>query len=481
MKFTMSIISLEFAVFSIASVLVFYLLPGRYRVLFLLVLSCVFITLSSYLGLIYVSFYALVNYYIGLRIAESRAKLLAFRAGIIFNLLQLVILRYSTFAIDPVLKIFGSSFQVSGLAEIILPIGISYFTLQAIGYLINIKMGWEKPERNFLHFFLYIVFYPKFLSGPIERSIHFLPQLKESRCFDEKQVSLGLRIALFGFFKKIAIANQLAPFVNGTYAGLSMADGSSLWLVLILQPVYLYFDFSGYTDIAIGFAKAFGIDLLPNFNRPFFAENVTTFWKRFHMSLSLWFNDYIFRQTSFRHRKWGVFASTYAVFVTFILFGIWHGAGWNFMFLGLLQAIAINLEFFTKKARLGLYTHTGDLVRIWMGRIITYLFYGVSLVFFFSPDIRSTGLFFSKLFTCEKPLLDIIIQKIPFSAVAFIIIMLFAEYIQNDSKILKEKLNLFWSDENKGFLYLRWLVYAFVLTVIYVLGNKAQQFIYTQF
>lgn len=477
----MNIISLEFAVLSVASIIMFYLLPGRFRVLFLTALSCAFIALMSYPGLIYVSFYAIVNYFLGLRIAESQNRLVPYRVGIIFNLLQLVLLRYSSFAIDPAFKVLGSTLQASLLSEIIIPIGISYFTLQGIGYLINVKMGWEKPERNFMDFFLYIVFYPKFLSGPIERSNHFLPQLKKRGLFDDSKVSLGLRIALFGFFKKIAIANQLAPFVTETYSNLSLADGSSLWLVLILQPVYLYFDFSGYTDIAIGFAKAFGIELLPNFNRPFFSENVTTFWKRFHMSLSLWFNDYIFRQTSFRRRKWGIFASTYAVFVTFTLFGIWHGAGWNFMILGLLQALAINYEFFTRKIRLRLFSLTGDFFRVWAGRTATFLFYAVSLVFFFSPDIESTGLFFSKLFTYDRSILDIIIQKIPFSSIAFIIILFFTEYIQNDGKLMKEKLDLLWSGEGRKQVIIRWLIYAFTLTAILVLGNKAQQFIYTQF
>lgn len=477
----MNIISLEFAIISVASVIIFYLLPGRFRVLFLSALSCVFIALLSYPGLIYVTFYALINYYIGIRIAESHNRLVPYRAGIVFNLLQLVLLRYSSFAIDPVFKVLGSTLQASVLSEIILPIGISYFTLQGIGYLINIKMGWEKPERNFMDFFLYIVFYPKFLSGPIERSNHFLPQLKVNRRFDEGQTSLGLRIALIGFFKKIAIANQLAPFINETYSNINLADGSSLWLVLILQPVYLYFDFSGYTDIAIGFAKAFGIELLPNFNRPFFSENVTAFWKRFHMSLSLWFNDYIFRQTSFRRRKWGIFASTYAVFVTFTLFGIWHGAGWNFMILGLLQALAINYEFFTRRFRLKMFSHTGDTFRVWAGRTTTYLFYAISLVFFFSRDIQSTWLFFTKLFSYGNPLPEIIIQKIPFSSIAFIIILLFAEYIQNDNRKLKVKSDLLWSGKNKQQIILRWLIYAFALTVILVLGNRAQQFIYTQF
>ena len=123
-------------------------------------------------------------------------------------------MKYASFAIDPIFQIFNSNLHISKLSEIIIPIGISYFTLQGIGYLINVKMGWEKPEKKFLNFLLYITFYPKFLSGPVERSNHFLPQLKITQSFNEQQVSEGLRIALFGFFKKVAIANQLAPYIN---------------------------------------------------------------------------------------------------------------------------------------------------------------------------------------------------------------------------------------------------------------------------
>ncbi len=282
----MNIISAEFALLSIASAIIYYLINHRYRVAFLAILSCAFIASFNYLLLPYIILYSLINYYIGIKLPDSKNKLLLYRAGIILNILQLVLLRYATFAIDPFFQLLNSDLQVSKLSEIIIPIGISYFTLQGIGYLISVKMGWEKPERKFLDFLLYITFFPKFLSGPVERSNHFLPQVKEDKVFDENQLTIGLRIALIGFLKKIAIANQMAPFVLGTFSDLGSADGSSLWILLLLLPLYLYFDFSGYTDIAIGFAKMFGIDLLPNFNRPFFAENVTTFWKRLHISLA---------------------------------------------------------------------------------------------------------------------------------------------------------------------------------------------------
>ncbi|NLA47845.1 MAG: MBOAT family protein, partial [Bacteroidales bacterium] len=305
----MEIVSLLFAVLVIVSIFIYYALNPRYRVLFLTILSCGFIASYHVNLFIYVIIYTSINFYLGLKIPDSKFRLTLYRLGLAFNLSQLILLKYASFAIDPAFQLFNLDVQVQNLAKIILPFGISYFTLQGIGYLINVKMGWEKPERNFVNFLLYIIFYPKFLSGPIERSNHFLPQLSSLDTMNTHKITEGLKIALVGFFQKTVIANQLGPLINNTYSDLSLYSGFDLWAVLLIQPFYLYFDFAGYTNIAIGFAKIYGIELLPNFNRPFLSENVTTFWKRFHMSLSLWFHDYVFRQFSFKYRKLGINAA----------------------------------------------------------------------------------------------------------------------------------------------------------------------------
>lgn len=477
----MDIITLQFFIAAICSIFIFYFLNYKFRILFLTFLSCAFIASLNYYLLLYVIVYSFLNYFIGLQIPGSKLKITLFRVGLLINLSQLVTLRYASFAIDPFFHIFNIKLNSSALAELIYPIGISYFTLQGIGYLINIKMGWEKPERNFLKILLFITFYPKYLSGPVERSNHFLPQIVSSQVFNHKQVTDGLRIALFGVFKKVAIANQLAPFLNHSYANLNSTDGSSLWFLFVLQPLYLYFDFSGYTDIAIGLAKTYGIDLLPNFNRPFFSENVTTFWKRFHISLSSWFNDYIFRQVSYKRRKWGIYASTYAVFLTFTLFGIWHGAGWNFMILGLLQAAAINFEFFTKGYRLRLFSKVPTFFRIWTGRLMTYLFYCGSLVFFFSPDLDSALDFFARLLMIRGSIPAAILNSVPIQSLVFIMLFLFLELIENDFKNISDILNSTWFSPNKCIKVFRWIIYYYALLTIFVLGNQAQQFIYFKF
>jgi alginate O-acetyltransferase complex protein AlgI len=477
----MEITSIYFILFSTISIFIFYLLNPKYRIIYLTLLCCCFIVSYSYFLLIYVITFSLINYYFGIKIYVSKLKRTLLRTGIAFNLVQLLILKYASFTIDPIFKAFGSNYVVSRISEIIVPVGISFFTLQGMGYLINISRGWEKPERSFLHFLLYISFYPKFLSGPIERSNHFLPQIKEASSFNEQRVAEGLRIALFGVFKKVAIANQLAPFVHNNYTNLNSADGFSLWIILLLQPLYLYFDFSGYTDIAIGFSKTIGIELVPNFNRPFLAENMTTFWKRFHISLSSWFHDYVYLSTSFRYRRWGIYASIYAVFVTWLLFGIWHGAGWNFMILGLLQALAINYEYFTKKWRVRLFSLIPGYLRICLGRLFTYLFYCISLVLFFAPDFNSAITFFSKLSNVHITDLSYININIFYLVLLFMVVFLVLEIAEEDFKNIFCKIESYWVSNKVKYKILRWVLYIGIITIIFVISNEVQQFIYFQF
>lgn len=474
----MEITSPLFLLISLASVFVFYLLNTRYRIIFLTILSAGFVGSLSILLLAYIFAYTLVNYYLGIKISDSNQKSAFFRLGVFINLIQLILLKYSTFALDPLFNLTGISIELSKLSKMLLPVGISYFTLQSLGYLINIKNGWEKPEKKFLYFFQYIIFFPKFLSGPVERSNHFLPQLNKNIKFNDQYLADGARLVLIGCFKKVAIANQLSPYALSVYS-IDNAEGYLSWVLFLIQPLYLYFDFSGYTDIAIGISKMFGIDLLPNFQRPFFAENVTTFWKRFHMSLSSWFNDYIFRPTSFKYRRWGIKASLYAVLITWTLFGIWHGAGWTFMFIGLIQAFAISYEFFTKKIRLKIFAGVPVIITRWFGRVITYLFYCVSLVFFFSPDVKSAVTFIAGLSSLSgpSPFTDISIK--PFQVIIYIPLVLFLEFLRNDHQDKYERLFAIWSGENRK--YLRWIVYSVMITIIYISGFKSVQFIYANF
>jgi len=260
-----------------------------------------------------------------------------------------------------------------------------------------------------------------------------------------------------------------------------------LILVIIANPLYLYFDFSGYTNIALGLARIFGVELLPNFNKPFLSENVTGFWKRFHMSLSLWFNDYVFKQASFRLRGYKSFASVIAVFITWFLFGIWHGAGWNFMVLGVIQAIAIIYEFYTKKQRYKVFSRLSPFLKKWIGRIITYLFFGVSLVFFFSTDLKSSVKFFSglKSLALEIPSTTapiIISDKISFFIALIIMIgFLFMELLSVDHDRIYQRIDNLWKSNKTRVMLLRYSIYYFAIALVFYFGGMQSEFVYFQF
>ncbi len=478
----MEITSLIFILASTLAVFAYYLIPPRFRVWFLILLSFGFIATYSYKLLIYMVVYSLINYAIGRGIPLVRHKRNLFILGLVFNLAQLVLLKYVSFTIEPLFRLFSVETDLMSISRFIVPIGVSYFTLQGIGYLINVNLGWEKPEKNFSHFLLYMVFYPRFISGPIDRSNLFLPQLKEHRSFDAGHITEGARLVLFGVFKKVVVANQLSLIVHGAFSTLDAPDSYNLWAVVLIQPLYLYFDFSGYTDIAIGFARAFGIKIPMNFNRPFLAENMTNFWKRFHASLSAWFHDFIFMRTMFRYRKLKKQATTIALFLTWILFGIWHGAGWNFMFLGLLQALAVYYEYITRRWRGKVFNALPLILRKWSGRIFTYVFYSISLVFFFAPDMKSALLLFSSLPQSGGPL-PVDFEPLNLAiALASILLILGLEVIQEDFKHIGARITSFWEGRRNIEIGFRWLVYYGLIVLLMAFSNSVvQEFVYFQF
>ncbi|MFN8239999.1 MAG: MBOAT family O-acyltransferase [Bacteroidales bacterium] len=203
---------------------------------------------------------------------------------------------------------------------------------------------------------------------------------------------------LTGVFKKLVIAERLALIVNSVYGNIAEHSGYSLLPVMFIQALYIYSDFSGYTDIALGIARMFGINLTNNFSRPFFSTNVTNFWRKWHISLSTWCNDYIFKTIIFRKRKWGIKAAVYGVFITFFIIGLWHGPTWTYVILGILQGLAINYEFFSKKKRLEIGSKIPVFWNNLLSRFITFSFFGFSLIFFFSPSIKEASYFVTHLF-----------------------------------------------------------------------------------
>ncbi len=470
--------TLQYWLFFIISIIIYYKLNSKYRPHFLVLISGLFLFYFSLAHFIYAFLYGIINYFLGKGlnnlVGSKRRRLYIF--GLIINIGQLVILKYTTFLLEN-FNLISDMWNGKDiiLADIIIPIGISYYTFQSIGYIINIYKKVELPEESIVNYLVFTLFYPKILAGPIERSNTFLPQLRSISDFKMNNLKEGLLLVFWGLLKKIVIADRLVDLVFPVYNDLDAYSTNAVWIVLFLQTVHLYFDFSGYTDIAIGTARVFGLKLSPNFNRPFLSQNISVFWRRWHMSLSYWCNDYIFKSVMYKRRRWGRFASSYAVLLTFLVLGIWHGPNWTYVVLGLLQVFAINFEFYFRRQRIKILSKMPRSLELNLGRIITFTFISITLVFFNSSSIQVAKSFFIKLFSKSDGLqleLFTIERILP---ILILVVLLVFESISEKYGDLKDKL------DSKPMI-IRWIWYYILIILVVLFGVfGATNFVYFQF
>ena len=263
------------------------------------------------------------------------------RLSIITNIGLLCYFKYFNFFIDTFINLinkFGLHADTYTL-NIILPIGISFYTFHGVSYVLDIYYGRIKAHRNIVDYSLFVSYFPLLVAGPIERATHLLPQLREKREFRYSQGVEGCRLILWGMFKKVVIADSLAPTVNEIFSNYPHHNGTTLILGVVGFAFQVYGDFSGYTDIARGVSKLFGIELILNFNFPYFSKSIPEFWSRWHISLSSWLNDYVFTPLALNFRNWGKHGIFLAVFITFLISGFWHGAAWHFIAWGAYHGI----------------------------------------------------------------------------------------------------------------------------------------------
>jgi len=295
-----------------------------------------------FLGLLTLS--AATNYVLGLAIEDAKndtRRRLWFWCGMAFNFGMLAYFKYFGFFYDSIVGLlnhFGGQHDQLTL-KIALPLGISFFTFQVAGYLIDVFNGSIDACRKPLRFFTYVFHFPKLLSGPVERAQQFLPRITNVRTFDTAMVTDGTRQLLWGMFSKSVIADNLAPIVDKVYADIPGSNGSTLFLAALLYLIQLFADFAGYSNMAIGLSKILGLPLTINFRAPLFVTNISEFWRKWHISLTSWMMDYLFTPLSFLLRDKGRAGSMIAIFITFLAVGIWHGANWTFIVFGLLQGI----------------------------------------------------------------------------------------------------------------------------------------------
>lgn len=391
-------------------------------------------------------------------------------ANIVINLLILGIFKYYNFFIDSFFDIFPTLRNDQLLIKVILPVGISFYTFQALSYTIDVYRNKIEPTKDIIAFFAFVSFFPQLVAGPIERATNLLPQFQQKRTFDYATATDGCRQMLWGFFKKMVVADNCAVFVDKVWEDIPAFGGSTLLVAAILFSFQIYCDFSGYSDIAIGTAKLFGIKLKRNFNVPYFSRDIAEFWRRWHISLTTWFRDYIYIPLGgSRVSKAKVIRNT---FIIFLVSGFWHGANWTYIVWGAFHAFLFLPLILRGKNRKNIDTvasgRTLPTIKEILQISFTFILAALGWIIFRSDNITQTIQIFSGIFS--KSLFQIPALSKSF---IFVFLMLVVEWINREKEhpfqlSIKSKL-------------LRYAIYyAIMLTIVLFSGNQ-ETFIYFQF
>ena len=397
--------SLEFLLFFPTVTLLYFLLPHRFRWFLLLAASCIFYCVFIPVYIFILLFTIIIDYFAGIYIHESegKRKKTFLIASLVANIGILCVFKYNNFFIDNVNAVLHAlSLPVKPIPfwDIILPLGLSFHTFQAMSYTIEVYRGNQAPERHFGIYALYVMFYPQLVAGPIERPQNIMHQYHEHHRFNPAMFLDGLRLMLWGLFKKVVIADRLSLYVNTVYDDPSKYHGLNILIAVFMFAIQVYCDFSGYSDIALGSAQTMGFRLMTNFNRPFlYATNITEFWRRWHISLYTWFNDYLYTPLVIAFRDYGKWGIAGAIMITFMFSGLWHGADWAFVIYGLLHGCALVYEMLTKKWRKKLSKKAPSGIYIFSSTVLTFVVVSVIWIFFRAGNIDKAIVVFKSLLT----------------------------------------------------------------------------------
>jgi len=425
-------------------------------------------------------FTIVIDYFAGRYIesAEGKRRKLFLIFSLIANIGVLAVFKYYNFInhnFSFLMHGFGFTNPIPYLS-ILLPIGLSFHTFQAMSYTIEVYRGRQKAERHFGIYSLYVMFYPQLVAGPIERPQNLLHQFREKYDFEYDRVVEGLKQMLWGFFKKLVIADRLAIYVNAVYNNPEQHNGTTFVLATIFFAFQIYCDFSGYSDIAIGAAKVMGFKLMTNFNRPYFARNISEFWKRWHISLSTWFKDYLY--ISLGGNKVSIPRWYCNLLLVFLVSGLWHGANWTYIIWGALNGFYLVLAIITQGLRNKFTILTGieklpklnHILQI----LITFMLSCFAWIFFRANNVTDALLIIKKIFLLSGTLYIGDFQQLLYciaGIIFLIIIELRHEYFGHS--ILPFKTN-YWLKEQ--------MAYALLIVLILLIGVfDGGQFIYFQF
>jgi D-alanyl-lipoteichoic acid acyltransferase DltB (MBOAT superfamily) len=360
--------------------------------------------------------------------------------------------------------------------KLLLPVGISFYTFQTLSYSIDVFRGNKKAEKNFTVFALYVSFFPQLVAGPIERSTSLLPQLNKKNYLLHSNIVEGLKLILWGMFKKLVIADRLAIYVNAVYNNQSEHNGLTLIVATLFFTFQVYCDFSAYSDIAIGSAKMLGYDLMTNFRRPFFSKSLSEFWKRWHISLVTWFKDYLYIPLGGnRVKKWRWY---FNIIIVWTISGLWHGAGWNFVLWGLFSGLFLVFSIWLKPLRVWFWRTTKlnprSNVHVALQILLTFfLFYFVQF-FFRANSISDAFEILNKVISSWGPMFIGDLSNFAYSWFS-IILLLIIEFTQ---EYYPSRIRLLNSESTT----LRFATYSTLIVLILLFGVfDGSQFIYFQF
>jgi len=479
--------SLDYAIFLPIVFLAYWFLNNKSvtpQNILLLISSYFFYVCWDWRFLFLLVFSTLLDYFTGIKMFDAKntnVKKFWFWLSISVNLGFLCIFKYYNFFIDSFAKgISHFGLQVNPWTfKILLPVGISFYTFHGLSYVIDIYKSRIKAERNFIDYAVFVSFFPLLVAGPIERATHLLPQIQKKRNFNYLNAVDGLRQILWGLFKKIIIADNCAVLANQIFNNSENYSGSTLFLGALFFAFQIYGDFSGYSDIALGTARLFGIELLKNFSFPYFSRNIAEFWRRWHISLSTWFKDYLYIPLG--GSKGGTWMKVRNTFIIFIVSGFWHGANWTFIIWGLLNALYImpSIIFKTNRNHLDIVAQ-GRLLpnfKEFTAIMLTFCLTTFAWIFFRAENVTHAFDIISKIFSTSLFTIPQFRGRENILVIGLLIILfLIIEWQGRENKYAIEQFGLKWKRP------LRWTMYAFIIFLIGMyMQTKETPFIYFQF
>lgn len=474
--------SIDFAVFlPVAFFLYWFIFNKNHKVqnLFVVAASYIFYGWWDWRFLSLIIFSTIVDFFVGnfLSIENNKLKRKALLlTSIMVNLGFLGFFKYFNFFLDnftEAFSFFGAKIPNNSL-NIILPVGISFYTFQTMSYTIDVYRNKIAPTKDFIAFSAFVGFFPQLVAGPIERATNLLPQFFSVRVFDYKKAVDGLRQILWGLFKKIVIADNSAEIANLVFNHSDNYSGSTLLLGALFFSFQIYCDFSGYSDIAIGTSRLFGFNIMRNFNYPYFSRDIAEFWRRWHISLSTWFRDYLYIPMG--GSRGSLWTKLRNVFIIFLVSGFWHGANWTFIVWGALNALYFlpllllqnNRNHLDIVARGKLLPSIKDFFLI----LITFILTLIAWIFFRAENIGHALKFISDMFS---PSIFALPEIRPKTLIVLVLVFFAIEWIGRENQYAIEKTGLSWKKP------LRYAFYYAIIAIIVWFGGKEQEFIYFQF